>query len=249
MRTLLVVLVILLYLILGIPVLIFEYFLGKKYPQIRDRHCRVLVQGVFRVILFCSGTELIVEGREHIPDCAVLFVGNHRSYFDVVSSYTVMRRKTGYIAKKEMKPIPLLNLWMTGIGCLFLDRKDAREGLKTILKAISDLKAGTSLVIYPEGTRNRGADGRMLLDFKEGSLKIAQKAGCPVVPMAILGSAEVYEKHRPWIRGAKVLLRFGEAIDLKELPPEDAKKPARYLREVITGMLAKMHAEHPEIPV
>ena len=118
------------FLILSIPVLIFEWLLGKKNPEAKDRHCRIIVQTVFRVILFISGTRLVVEGAENIPEEEpVLFVGNHRSYFDIVTTYTVMKRKTGYIAKKEILRYPLLNLWMLNIGCLFLDRKDLKAGL------------------------------------------------------------------------------------------------------------------------
>lgn len=246
-RFLLVAVTVIVFLILSIPVLLFEYFLGKKKPELRDRQCQLIVQAVFRLLLFFSGTELIVEGAEYIPaDRAVLFVGNHRSYFDIVTTYTVMKRKTGYIAKKEMEKIPLLRQWMENIGCLFLNRKDVREGLKTILLAIADIKAGTSLVIYPEGTRNRNADGLSLLEFKEGSLKIAEKAKCSVIPIAEFGSACIFEKHMPLIRKAKVIVRFGEPISLAALSEEDRKKPAHYLEERIRAMLLEIRRDHPE---
>ena len=236
------------FLILSIPVLIFEWLLGKKNPEAKDRHCRIIVQTVFRVILFISGTRLVVEGAENIPEEEpVLFVGNHRSYFDIVTTYTVMKRKTGYIAKKEMLRYPLLNLWMLNIGCLFLDRKDLKAGLKTILEAIGEIKKGNSLVIYPEGTRNRNEDGFSLLEFKEGSMKIAEKAKCLILPMAELGSASVFEKHIPFIRPATVVIRFGKPCRIAELPEEYRKKSALYMRGEIERMLREMQAAHPEV--
>ena len=246
-RFILVALAVILFLILSIPVLIFEWLLGKWDPGAKDRQCQTIIRAMFRFILFLTGTELIVEGAEHIPDQAVLFVGNHRSYFDIVTSYTVMKRKTGYIAKKEMEKIPLLKQWMQNIGCLFLNRQDVREGLKTILQAIADIKAGTSLVIYPEGTRNRSENGYELLEFKEGSLKIAEKARCPVIPMAELGSANIFEKHLPKMCRARVVLRFGDPVDLRALPEEYRKKPGLYIENTIRTMLESMHREHPEI--
>ena len=157
-----------------------------------------------------------------------------------------MRRKTGYIAKKEMEGIPLLKQWMDRIGCLFLDRKDIRAGLKTILQAITDIREGTSLVIFPEGTRNRNESVTDLLEFKEGSLKIAEKSGCPVIPMAILGSSNTFEKHMPLIRPAKIVIRFGEPVDVKALPEEYKKKPALFLQNEIREMLEDMKKQYPE---
>ncbi|MDO4264975.1 MAG: lysophospholipid acyltransferase family protein [Eubacteriales bacterium] len=247
LRGLLVLLVLILFLVVGSPLLLFEYLLSKRNPTLSDRQSQKIVCFMFRLIIWISGIRLTVEGREHIPaDSAVLFVGNHRSYFDIVTSYTVMRKKTGYIAKKEMEGIPLLKQWMDRIGCLFLDRKDIRAGLKTILQAISDIKAGTSLVIFPEGTRNRNESVTDLLEFKEGSLKIAEKSGCPVIPMAILGSADVFEKHMPFIRPADVVIRFGAPVDVKALPEEYKKKPALFLQKEIGAMLTEMEKRHPE---
>ena len=73
-----------------------------------------------------------------------------------------------------MAKVPLLRLWMRYIHCLFLDRSNVKEGLKTILAGVDELKNGHSIWIFPEGTRNRGEEGSML-EFKEGSLKMADK--------------------------------------------------------------------------
>ena len=142
---------------------------------------------------------------------------------------------------------PLLNLWMLNIGCLFLDRKDLKAGLKTILEAIGEIKKGNSLVIYPEGTRNRNEDGFSLLEFKEGSMKIAEKAKCLILPMAELGSASVFEKHIPFIRPATVVIRFGKPCRIAELPEEYRKRSALYMRGEIERMLREMQAAHPEV--
>mgnify|MGYP002712102285 CR=1 FL=1 len=90
------------------------------------------------MLLFVSGTKVKAEGLENIPkDRAVLYVGNHRSYFDIITSYRLLPGITGYVAKKEMAKIPLLRLWMRYIHCLFLDRSNVKEGLKTILAGVS----------------------------------------------------------------------------------------------------------------
>lgn len=230
-----------LYLIIGcIPALVL-WLIGKKNPGLKDRVSRRMIQWAFGCILFLSGTKVIIEGQEKIPaDKAVLYVGNHRSYFDVIISYRLFAGVTGFVAKKEMKKIPLLNLWMTYIECLFLDRTNIKEGLKTILAGIEKVKDGISLCIFPEGTRNRNAPEGSMLPFKEGSLKIAEKSGCPVVPMAMTHTADILENHMPFIRRATVHVRFGDPIDVKSLPKEEKKFAGAYTQKIIQGMLDDM---------
>ena len=142
-------------------------------------------------------------------------------------------------AKKEMLKIPLLSQWMVQVNCLFMDRQNVKEGLKTILQGIEKIKRGVSIWIFPEGTRNRNEKETDLLPFKEGSLKIAEKTGCPVIPVAITGTADVFEKHLPFIRPAHVTIEFGEPFFVKELPPEQKKFPGAYTRDRILEMLEK----------
>lgn len=236
-RLILVLLVAILYLVIGcIPAFVL-WLIGKINPDRKDRLSMRMIQWIFGVILRISGTTVKAEGLENIPkDRAVLYVGNHRSYFDIIVSYRLLPGITGYVAKKEMEKIPLLRLWMRYIHCLFLDRSNIKEGLKTILAGAEEIKNGHSMWIFPEGTRNRGDEGSML-DFKEGSLKMADKAGCPVVPVAIAHSADVLENHFPFIRRATITIRFGEPIDLKSLPREQKKLAGSYTRTQIQGML------------
>lgn len=198
-----------------------------------------IVQAMFRLILKISGVKVTVKGRENIPDGAVLYVGNHRSYFDILVGYTTVPGLTGFVAKAEMEKIPCLSDWMRLVNCLFLNRKDIKEGLKTIMSGIGKVKDGVSIWIFPEGTRNPHEDLTDLLPFKEGSLKIAEKSGCPVVPVAITGTAEVFENHLPRICPAKVTIEYGEPIYIKQLPAEQRKHCGAYTRDVIIEMLKK----------
>ncbi len=98
-----------------------------------------------------AGVHLTVEGKEHVPtDQAVLYIGNHRSIFDIVITYAQCPNLTGYISKDGVNKVPLLGIWMRRLYCLFLDRKDLKQGLKTILTAIDQVKSGISICIFPE---------------------------------------------------------------------------------------------------
>ena len=236
---------VILFLVFSIPVLVWESYLGKKDPEKRDWQSLHIVQWIFRIILKMAGVHITVKGIENIPkDRAVLYVGNHRSYFDILTGYVTVPTLVGFVAKKEMEKIPLLSKWMLNVNCLFLDRNNIKEGLKTILAGIEKVRRGVSVWIFPEGTRNKNEQLSDLLPFKEGSLKIAEKSGCPVVPVAIKGTAEVFEKHIPLICPRHVVIEFGEPFIVKELDPENRKFVGAYTREKIARMLSEMEKEN-----
>ena len=216
---------------------------GKNNENRQKEYALKVVKQIFHMIFRLTGSTLTVKGFENIPDKPVLYVGNHRSYFDIVSGYIVVPGQTGFVAKKEMEKIPLLRDWMRNVNCLFLDRKDIKAGLKTILEGIEKVKDGSSMWIFPEGTRCKAEDPTELLDFKEGSLKIAEKSGCPVVPVAITGTAEILEQHFPFIRPSHVTIEFGEPFYIKGLPAEDRKRAGAYTEAKIKEMLVREQEE------
>lgn len=237
MRSILVALVLIVGLILSLPVLGVSLIIG-----LFDRHSKVVfsqkvVKLMFRLVFFASATKVTVLGLENVPkDRAVLFAGNHRSYSDIPIVYTTTPVLVGFIAKKQINKIPIMNWWMHTVNCLFLDRDDLRQGLKTILGAIDNVKNGYSMFVMPEGTRNHTDE---LLPFKEGSFKIAEKTGCPIVPVSITNSDGIYELHMPWIRRQKVLIHYGTPIYVDQLPKEEKKFLGVKVRGVITEMLAE----------
>lgn len=227
-----------LYLILFIPVLIILWVVGKFNKRACDIISLRMVQAVFKLMLWITGMELTVIGEELVPDEPVLFIGNHRSFFDILITYSRCKNLTGYVAKKEMEKIPLLSTWMKRLYCLFMDRSTPREGLKTILKAIEHVKNGISICIFPEGTRNKGEELSML-DFKDGALKIAEKTGCAIIPMSLNNTAEIFENHFPRITRARVVLEYGAPIYPKELDPETKKRLGSYCQNIIAETIQK----------
>ena len=145
-----------------------------------------------RGIIFIIGCSMTVRGRENIPkDGSVCFVSNHVGVFDVVLSLAYIGRPFGFIAKKELLFLPFFNMWIYILGGLFIDRKNIRKAVKTINEGIRKLQKGGNMLIFPEGTRSRG---RGLLPFRSGAIKLATNSLVPIVPIAIAGSYDVYEK-------------------------------------------------------
>lgn len=243
LRFIMAVLFLISFLVLGIPAMLVEWIIGKFSPAARDKSAKALVGWGFRCIKAITGTNLIVKGLDNIPkDTAVLYVGNHRSYFDIVLTCPVFPGITGYVAKLEMKKWPLLNIWMIYIHCLFLDRKDIKQGLKTILTGVEEVKKGISLCIFPEGTRNKVND--TFLPFHEGSFKIAEKGGVPVIPMTIVNSAAVFEDHLPRIHKTTVVVDFGAPIYIKELDKETRRNLAGHVSGLISERYFELKKEY-----
>ena len=189
----------------------------------------------FKVILKLSGTTIDVKGLENVPaDVPVLYVANHRSYFDIVTCYTLVKNNTGFIAKKEMEKFPSVQRWMKYINCQFLDRDNVREGLKTILKCIDLIKEGTSIFVFPEGTRSLGGE---MLPFKEGTFKIATKTGCPIIPVAIKDTEKIFETHIPKIEKRTVSIEFGPPVYPSDLTAAEKKFIGATVQNKIRVML------------
>lgn len=221
-----------LFLIFTIPLMLIEWIIGKYKPGVKSTSSLAIVNWAFRNVIRLSGTKVIALHEENIPtDSAVLYVGNHRSYFDIVLTYVRVPRPTGYVAKREMLKWPLLRDWMKNLHCLFLDRDNIREGLKTILEGVEKVKSGISICIFPEGTRNKTPDS--FLPFHDGSFKIAEKGKVPIIPMTIVNSAAVFEDHFPRIRKATVVIDYGKPIYIDQLDKETRKSMGGYVRGII----------------
>ena len=228
------------FLILGIPAYLVLCLLGKveKWKYKTDLIALRIVQWAFKCMLFIAGTKTIVIGEEHVPkDQPVLYIPNHRSYFDILLLYSRVPGLTGFVSKDSMKKFYLLRDWMKKLHCLFLNRENPREGLKTIFQGIENINNGISMCIFPEGTRNK-MDGEML-PFKEGSMKMAEKTGCLVIPVALSNTAEIFENHMPWIRSCKVVIEYGAPIDPKTLSRQEQKHLGAMCRDKIQEMLDK----------
>ena len=211
------------FLILSIPLLIAEWIIGKFSPSAKDISSLRIIQAVFKGVLWISGVKVTVIGEENVPkDAPVLYIGNHRSFFDIPLTYPRCPIRTGYVAKKELEKVPLLSSWMKYLHCLFLDRTDIKQGLKTILTAIEKNEKETDL-----------------LPFHEGSFKIATRAKCPIIPMAISGSVNLWEAHFPKIKPCHVVIEYGKPIYVDQLDKETQKHIGAYTQNILLEMLKK----------
>jgi 1-acyl-sn-glycerol-3-phosphate acyltransferase len=178
-----------------------------------------------------NGSVISVKGIENVPEKGgVLFISNHQSNFDIPILIGFVPRDKGFIAKKELGKIPVFSMWMKYLGCVFIDRKDARKSLQLLNEAAERLKKGHSLVIFPEGTRS--SDGKVG-QFKPGSLRLALKANVPIIPVTIRGSMDIMPKGTSFIKSAKVEVILSPPLILDDIVEKDPAAITEKIRNII----------------
>ncbi len=212
--------------ILCLPYHLYVWILSKKDRYKSWYKSWRIARGFFKSVLWLAGTKIEVSGLEKLSevpdDKGVLFIGNHRSYFDILVLQTIADRPLGFIAKKEFKKVPVFSWWVADIGSLFLDRKNIRAGLETINQGTEYMKQGLSLGLYPEGTRNH--EDKML-PFKTGGYRMAEKSGCPMILVAMTGTDDIFENNKPAaLRRAKVKVIFDKAVYPSDLEGKERKE-------------------------
>jgi 1-acyl-sn-glycerol-3-phosphate acyltransferase len=196
-----------------------------------------IVQGWASLLIALTGCDYKVSGRENIPkDGGLCFVSNHCGFLDILLILASAGRPVGFIAKKELALVPLINIWILLIGGLYIDRKSVRKSFATINKGVKKIRQGGSILIFPEGHRSKG---RGLLPFHPGSFKLATQSEAPIIPAAITGSYEVYEKTR-LVHAKPVRLVFGKPINTAEIPVEGRRQA---LSDTVYAVIADMLAD------
>lgn len=241
MRLILIALFLFVFSIVSLPLYLVAWLLGKKDEKLQVAFSQKIVKAGFRIIFFIAGVKIDCRGVERVPkDEPIMYIGNHRSYCDILAGYITVPTLTGFVSKDDLAKVPCISRWMKFLKCLFLDRKNPKEGLKTILQGIEQIKRGLSIFIMPEGTRNRNEDVTDLLPFHDGSFKLSTKTGCAIVPVAMKNTDKVIQKKFPWVKPANIVLEYGEPVYPADLSAEDKKRIGNYMQEKVKEMLENL---------
>lgn len=146
---------------------------------------RKIAHGASRVALALMGMRLRVLHPERLPEGHCVVVANHSSYLDGVVLKAALPPRFGFVIKREMDAVPLANLLLRRIGAEFIERGRNGRGARDARRLLKQAHADVSLAFFPEGTFERVPG---LLRFHAGAFVFAQRAGIPVVPVAIRGT-------------------------------------------------------------
>jgi 1-acyl-sn-glycerol-3-phosphate acyltransferase len=138
-----------------------------------------------RIGLAAAGISATCEGGDQLLAPPYLLMSNHQSALDIPVLLACVPLSFKFIAKRELFRIPLFGWAIRKAGYISIDRENPREALKAMEEAVGKIRDGTTVLVFPEGTRS--PDGK-LLPFMKGAFFLASRAAVPVVPLAIVGS-------------------------------------------------------------
>jgi 1-acyl-sn-glycerol-3-phosphate acyltransferase len=213
-----------------LPFWLLFFFLGMR--KARRRLMRLCGWVWARHFLFLLGAKVIVEGSENMPeDDRVCLICNHQSQLDILVILAWSGKTPGFVAKKELAYVPLLNFWMPLLHCVFIDRRSIRKSARAIERGAAAIRRGNPMVIFPEGTRSKTGE---VGQFKQGSLKLATRAEALIVPVTLINTANLFEKTRR-LRADTVRMVIHKPVPTEGLSREERLTLAEEVRSVIVS--------------
>ncbi len=205
--------------------------LGRKSPS----RAMVFPRIWGRIICRLIGARVRVEGLEKLEKGKTyIFAGNHASQVDIFAFQGYFPYDFRWIAKKELFAIPVFGPAMRLAGFIPIDRSRGRQAMQSLIEAAEKIRSGTSVIIFPEGTRSR--DGR-LRQFKTGAVLLAIKAGVDIVPLGFIGTHDVLPKGHLLARSGNVTIRIGAPVSTRDYTPRQKKELAALLHDRVAALL------------
>lgn len=205
----------------------------------RDRAAR-WCQNWVRALLFLSGCPLKKIGLSHLTDVhPVIFAANHASYIDALVTLSIVPPHTRFVGKKELLNTPIIGTFMRKLGYLAVDRLDLPKGIEDTRQMEETLKAGESLLIFPEGTFSY-AQG--LRPFRLGAFKIATEAEVPVCPIALHGTRSILRAGEWLLSPGRITVTVSKPI----MPTGKEWQDVTKLRNAVRLEIAK-HCGEPSL--
>ena len=222
---------------LGITSLNIEVFyqlVAKRMP-IDSKLKHFLANQLLAIPLHATNTRIKVIGRENLPeDPGFSIYVNHTSLWDIpLLMYKLNDYPIAFLEKEVVVNLFSVGKWTPALGCVTIDRDNDRKGAESIINVIKNVKNGSSMVIFPEGTR--GKENGILLEFKPGSFKVALKSKAPLVPMSIV-KPKKYNK-TIWPMPRRVTLVIHKPLEYEEFKMMKTVELSEKVESIIKGPL------------
>jgi 1-acyl-sn-glycerol-3-phosphate acyltransferase len=174
--------------------------------------------------LWLAGARLEVVRRVELPPGPRVFVSNHESALDIWALVSILPAGIRFIAKEELFRIPVFGWYMRLGGHVPVDRRNHARAVSSLRRAGEIVRAGTSLIVFPEGTRSLD---RRIHPFKKGPFVVAMEAGVPVVPIALSGSGAITPKKVISVTPGTIRIAMGDPVN-----PADYRDKGELLADV-----------------
>ena len=228
---------------LTVIVLTFAYILVTGPPMLLLAWIAQRGDWVFRVgrvgarlAVWLGSVKLKVQGLEKIPPgTAVVFMANHQSNYDPPALIAVLPVLT-VMVKKEFFRVPILGRAMLACYMIPVDRKSPEAARRAVDKAVETVRAGHSMLVFPEGTRS--PDGRLQV-FKKGVFVMAMEAGAPIVPISISESRKIMRKGDSAIHPGTVHITIHAPVTTQGCSVEDRPRIIKEVRQAILSGLTE----------
>jgi 1-acyl-sn-glycerol-3-phosphate acyltransferase len=210
------------------------------HPNLDRDFARVFSWGVLRI----AGVRVATEGLEHLTAAQpCIYVANHQSGFDMATFGAIYPTRTIVIGKKELKWIPLFGLFFVAAGNIMIDRQRRTKAIAGLGQAVEAIRErGSSIWIFPEGTRNRTRE--LLQPFKKGAFYMAIEAGVPIVPIVSAPLEPVLNWRRKKVNGGTLRLRVLPPVPTKGFRSKDVDPLADRVRGMMMEALRGL-GDHP----
>jgi len=204
-------------------------YIQKKSPKESEILAYRAVQNIAKYVLRVTKSSVKVSGIENIPKGNCVFIANHQAIFDGFALLAYIDKPFGFVAKKEIKKIPLVSSWLKSIGSIYINRQSPRKSIKTIQEGVERINDGYSMLIFPEGTRSLASK---MNSFKKGSMKLAIKSKACIVPITIDGTYNVLEVGTK-VMGNQINMVIHKPIYVNSLSKEEQQDLGEYVQNII----------------
>lgn len=187
------------------------------------------------VALFVMQARVKTEGFDKIdPKENYLIMANHNSFIDIPILFKTLPFYTYFIAKKELRKIPLLGRYIKAYGMIYIDRSDRTKAKQSIARAGELIRDGKHVIIFPEGTKSK--DGH-LGPFKKGGFHLAAQANVPILPIKLHGARKVWPNKQPFRLGrGKIRVIAADPISPEVLKDMELDNRIAYVRNIIDNL-------------
>ncbi len=186
-----------------------------------------------RIILALAGVRVRVKGLENLKGSAPrIFLSNHQGAFDIPVLQGYLPLQFRWVSKKSLFRIPVVGWSMTLAGYIGIERENTKKAFRDLLRAAEKIKSGTSVLVFPEGTRS--TTGR-LLPFKKGAFILARKSGVDIVPIAVTGTRDIMKKGSLMIAPAEAAISIGRPFGTKGRTDEELMEMTRQAIKTMLG--------------